>query len=53
MCAFNAVLSPPQSNVKYERGIMANDMFMFVHLAAVLAQTADIWRMCLDLCPAC
>ena len=53
MCAFNAVLSPPQSNVKYERGVMANDMFMFVHLAAVLAQTADIWRMCLDLCPAC
>lgn len=52
-CAFNAVFSPPQTNIKYERGIMANDMFVFAHLATVLAQTADIWRMFLDLCPAC
>lgn len=52
-CALSAVFSPPQSNMKYERGIMANDTFVFAHLAALLAQTADIWRMRLDLCPAC
>lgn len=45
--------SPPQPNFKYEKGIRTNEVFMLAHFAAVWIQTADIRRMCTDLCSAC
>lgn len=52
-CMLSKRYSPPQSNFKYEKGIRANEVFMLAHLAAVWIQTADIRRMCTDLCSAC
>lgn len=52
-CMLSRRYSPPQPNFKYEKGIRTNEVFMLAHFAAVWIQTADIRRMCTDLCSAC